>query len=218
MKKNIKIKAFTLAEVLLTLIIIGVVSALTVPSLKNHSDEAKYVAATQKAMSEVAAGVANIETIHGDASTWNFDSSTTKKWFQKYMNVVPMSNSNMSWKRTELNGNSEANFNALFFTADGMAWDIHSGGYPCGGGCALIDVNGSMPPNIIGVDIHGFRIGHLCGGSGNKAKTGDFGIYAMGDGVNDKNSTWACTSYVIKHKKMPWLKEAQNNCTVYMGK
>ena len=51
MKKNIKIKAFTLAEVLLTLIIIGVISALTVPSLKNYSDETKYVAATQKAMS-----------------------------------------------------------------------------------------------------------------------------------------------------------------------
>ena len=217
MKKNIKIKAFTLAEVLLTLIIIGVVSALTVPSLKNYSDETKYVAATQKAMSEVAAAVANIESIHGDASTWDFSSPTTLNWFKQTMNIIQNPNDSKSWERMNLDGTKNS-FNPTIFTADGMAWEIHDGGYPCGGGCALIDVNGSAPPNTIGIDMQGFRIGRLCSGDGNNTKAGDFGIYAMGDGVNDKNSTWACTSYIIKHKKMPWLKEAQNSCAVYMGK
>ena len=46
MKKFCRKKAFTLAEVLLTLVVVGVISVLTVPTLKNHSDEAKYVAAT----------------------------------------------------------------------------------------------------------------------------------------------------------------------------
>lgn len=217
MKKNIKIKAFTLAEILLTLIIIGVVSALTVPTLKNHSDESTYVAATQKAMSEVAAAVANIETIHGDASTWDFNSSTTRNWFKNSMNIVPMPNNSNSWKHTGLSG-EEKDFSAHFFTADGMAWSIGNCNYSCGGGCIIIDVNASQPPNTIGVDIHGFRIGHLCGGVDGKTKTGEFGIYAMGDGVNDTNASWACTSYIIKHKKMPWLFEHQDSCSGYMGK
>lgn len=217
MKKNTKIKAFTLAEILLTLIIIGVVSALTVPSLKNHSDEAKYVAATQKAMSEVAAAVANIELTHGDASTWNFNSLTTINWFKKSMNTVDLPNAKTRWERLNLDGTEHA-FTASFFTADGMAWEVHGGGYPCGGGCALIDVNGSQPPNTIGIDIHGFRIGHLCKGEDSKTKTGDFGIYAMGDGVNDINSDWACTAYIIKHKKMPWLYKPEKNCSAYMNK
>lgn len=217
MKKMFKINAFTLAEVLLTMVIIGVVSALTVPTLKNHSDEAKYVAATQKAMSEVAAAVGSVELVHGDASTWNFDSANTVNWFKTTMNTVPFPDGVSSWKLYDLSGN-EANFNASLMTADGMAWSINNGGYLCGGGCALIDVNGPKPPNTIGVDIHGFRIGHLCGGDGSKTKTGDFGIYAMGDNVNDKNAAWACSSYVIRHKKMPWLYKTTENCKSYLGK
>ena len=217
MKKNTKINAFTLAEILLTLIILGTVSALTVPSLKNHSDEAKYVAATQKAMSEVTAAVSNIESIHGDASTWNFSSETTLNWFKQTLNTVPIPSGNESWERTNFDGTSSS-FTPTVFTADGMAWEINNGGYPCGGGCALIDVNGPEQPNTIGVDIHGFRIGHLCSGTENKTKTGDFGVYAMGDGLNDKNSIWACTAYVIKHKKMPWLYQSETSCATYMGK
>lgn len=216
MKKNTKIKAFTLAEILLTLIIIGVVSALTLPSLKNHSDEAKYVAATQKAMSEVAAAVSNLELIHGDASTWNFDSETTRNWFKNTMNVVPSNNEN--WDYTKLSGEIHANFLPTFITADGMAWYIYSGGYPCGGGVALIDVNGPQPPNTIGIDVQGFRIGHKCIGDDGKAKSGDFGIYAMGDNVNDLNGVWACSSYIIKHKKMPWLYQAKDGCDSFAGK
>ena len=217
MKKDMKMKAFTLAEVLLTLIIVGVVSALTVPTLKNHSDEARYVASTQKAMSEVVAAISNLESVHGDASTWNFSSSTTLNWFKQSMNIMQNPNDSKSWERMDLDG-TKNKFNPTIFTADGMAWEIHDCGYSCGGGCALIDVNGSAPPNTIGIDIQGFRIGHLCSGDDNKTKAGDFGIYAMGDGVNDYNSAWACTSYIIKHKKMPWLYEYQKDCSVYMGK
>lgn len=216
MKKNTMIKAFTLAEILLTMIIIGVISALTIPSLKNHSDEAKYVAATQKAMSEVAAAVSNIELIHGDASTWNFDSSTTKNWFRQTMNIA--ANSHPSWTRLLLSGESGGTFSPTFITADGMAWDIGSGGYSCGGGAVLIDINAEQPPNTIGIDIQGFRVGNKCGGTENKTKTGDFGVFAMGDNVNDTNAIWACSSYVIKHKKMPWLYQAKDGCNSFAGK
>lgn len=215
MKKFCKINAFTLAEVLLTLVVVGVISVLTVPTLKNHADEARYVAATQKAMSEIAAATSNAELAYGEASNWNFKSSTVKEYYRKTMNTVPFpKGSKKSWERNVLGGQN-AGFNPAFMTADGMAWEIHDGGYGCGGGCALVDVNGSAPPNTVGIDIHGFRIGTLCNGSN---KSGDFGVYAMGDGKNDNNSGWACTAYIIKHKKMPWLYTPMAGCESYVGK
>lgn len=211
-------KAFSLAEVLLTMVIVGTVSALTIPTLKNHSDEAKYVAATQKAMSQVAEATANIELEQGDASLWNFASTTTVNWYKKAMNTVPFPNGVSKWQRGELGFAEVFDASFDFMTADGMAWDITQGGYPCGGGAVLVDVNGAQDPNIVGIDIHGFRLGHLCGGDDGKSKRGEFGIYAMGDKLNDFNDIWACTSYIIKNKKMPWLYKPAASCKDYMGK
>ena len=95
-------KAFSLAEVLLTMVIVGTVSALTIPTLKNHSDEAKYVAATQKAMSQVAEATANIELEQGDEYLWNFASTTTVNCYKKAMNTVPFPNCVSKWQRGEL--------------------------------------------------------------------------------------------------------------------
>ena len=88
-----------------------------------------------------------------------------------------------------------------------MAWSIGDGLYPCGGGAALVDINGPQPPNVIGIDQHGFRLGTLCD---DKNKKGDWGVYPMGDVLHDQNGDWACTAYVIKHNKMPWIKGMQN--------
>lgn len=222
MKKNKKLNAFSLAEVLVTLIIIGTITTLTIPTLKKHSDEAKYVASVQKAMSEITAATAQIELDQGEASTWDFTNNKAQvvNWYKKAMNVVPFPNNQDSWLRTHLSGR-EYTMKYDLMTADGMAWQIHDGGYSCGGGCALVDVNGINPPNILGIDIHGFRIGYLCGAkdeaTGKAPKIGDFGIYAMGDNVNDKNNEWACTSYTIKHREMPWLYKPTNDCKNYVG-
>ncbi len=45
-----KIKAFTLAEVLLTLSIIGVIAAVTIPALTSSNNNKKYLALTKKAL------------------------------------------------------------------------------------------------------------------------------------------------------------------------
>ncbi len=45
-----KIKAFTLAEVLLTLGIIGVIAAVTIPTLTNSNKDKKFLALTNKAL------------------------------------------------------------------------------------------------------------------------------------------------------------------------
>jgi len=55
MRRNFN--AFTLAEVLITLGIIGVVAAMTMPTLMNQTNGAQYKAAYKKALSAIAQGV-----------------------------------------------------------------------------------------------------------------------------------------------------------------
>ena len=52
-----KFNAFTLAEVLITLGIIGVVAAMTMPTLINQTNGAQYKAAYKKALSAIAQGI-----------------------------------------------------------------------------------------------------------------------------------------------------------------
>ena len=47
------IRAFTLAEVLITLGIIGVVAAITIPTLMANYQKAQYVTALKKAYSQI---------------------------------------------------------------------------------------------------------------------------------------------------------------------
>ena len=230
MMKNIfKLKAYTLAEVLLTLTIIGVVAALTVPSLKRHSDEARYVAATLKVMEDLTAATNEVELSHGDGALWNWASESGEgkekiivNWYKDVMNVIDKDAIYDSWHSYAMDHDSQygGGFTPDFFTADGVAWGI---GYydteinPRGRGCALVDINGSAPPNVLGIDIHGFVIG-------SSSATGEFGVYPMGDGLNDANWLWAGTAYIIRHKKMPWLTGEKpplskaNANTEYVGK
>ncbi len=75
-----KFNAFTLAEVLITLGIIGVVAAMTMPTLINSTQGAQYKAAYKKALSAISQGVTlNValdggsfaDTVKGTAGTIN---------------------------------------------------------------------------------------------------------------------------------------------------
>ena len=54
--------AFTLAETLLTLAIVGVIAALTIPTLKDYSDEVRYITGVQQAFATINAATTAIET------------------------------------------------------------------------------------------------------------------------------------------------------------
>lgn len=63
-------KAFTLAEVLVTLVIIGVISALTIPTLKETADRSANLAALQKAYSTATNAFATLKAEYGAPIYW----------------------------------------------------------------------------------------------------------------------------------------------------
>ena len=65
-----KTKAFTLAEVLVTLMIIGVISALTIPTLKETADRSANLAALQKAYSTASNAFAALKAEYGATMYW----------------------------------------------------------------------------------------------------------------------------------------------------
>ncbi len=80
---------FTLAEVLITLGIIGVVAAMTMPTLMNSTQGAQYKAAYKKALSAISQAV----TLNVALDEWSFadaDDGTyvLKDMFESRMNVV----------------------------------------------------------------------------------------------------------------------------------
>ena len=106
-------KAFTLAEVLITLSILGVVAALTIPSLVNRQNELAAITKMKKAISTYESVV---EVYMAENEATNFAAaaaggcSSLKGYF----------------KMTDDNG---AGSGCVFTTADGVVWEINSNGY-----------------------------------------------------------------------------------------
>lgn len=165
MNKNIT--AFTLAEVLIVLTIIGVVSALTIPSLMQKTNDQEIKTALKKAYSELAQ--ANIKllsdnggSIKGLCSTYNH--KCFKNLYLPYLKYV---------KSCEAPNNSQCvSSNVLIndwengssvILADGTAINffdydsnctMNRSDYETTTACGevQIDVNGSKLPNVEGKD------------------------------------------------------------------
>lgn len=99
---NNKLKAFTLAEVLITLVIIGVIAAITVPSIHQNTKEKEFhsrfkknVAVLENALKRAQAD----EGIYGDNTTLftPTDAYATRSYdsalkFAKYVNAIEVCN------------------------------------------------------------------------------------------------------------------------------
>lgn len=71
---NLK-QGFTLAEVLITLVIIGVIAAITIPSLMNKTNEQEYVVGAKKTYSVLSQAFQKIIAENGDITPSLFGSS-----------------------------------------------------------------------------------------------------------------------------------------------
>lgn len=70
--RKAKYLAFTLAEVLITLGIIGVVAAMTIPTLISKTQKKEAVTRLKGAYSQIAQAIRMSEADNGDISNWDF--------------------------------------------------------------------------------------------------------------------------------------------------
>lgn len=162
--------AFTLAEVLITLGVIGVVAAMTIPNLMAKISEKRYQTAYRKAysvlnqalrsmmddgyvidLSDMSAGAAKAEGLIGDnfkilsnyfaGATRCFDNNADKCWeCEKGQSGQFALNVN--------NGRGCKKDRPAFIDASGMAYFLYAGSeWPI-----LVDVNGFSGPNELGKD------------------------------------------------------------------
>ena len=102
-----KRRAFTLAEVLITLGIIGVVAAMTMPTLMSSTQGAQYKAAYKKALSALSQAV----TLNVALDEWNFADATGTSPYT----IQEMLTNRMNVVRTE---------GGTFNAADGNAYSV----------------------------------------------------------------------------------------------
>ena len=160
---------FTLAEVLITLGIIGVVAAMTMPTLMNSTNGAQYKTAYKKALSVLSqAVVLNVALDDYDLSqatetsgTKVTDGSSASLYnlFKNRMNVVKTATTGTGWTASN-NSNIKfaQNSNYTLFFNDGIVFTFknnvgnctegNSGGTTTESKCyGVIDVNGEKNPN-----------------------------------------------------------------------
>lgn len=221
MKKINVIKAFTLAEVLVTLMIIGVIAAVTIPGLKKSTEDKERVTLVKKAYSTVSNATAMLQNSHGPIRHWRWGDRTVimDNMYIPYFNVSKNCKNEggcfeAGYRPRSLNGGLNNDFQSdkgwyTFATADGMLWAVGGGTADCSynesnyikNGCMgfEVDVNGLKKPNQMGVDIFGFIITKE-------------GAYPFGgcpgctdvDCKPNNGNGWGCTAKLIREGKFSW--------------
>lgn len=112
MKKSL---GFTLAEVLITLAIIGVVAAMTIPSVIVNTNQSEFKTGLRKAVSVLNSSLTMNIALEGESP---YDNSNLFGYLQQHMSVMKST--------TNLNFNNDGNY--AFYTTDGMRFEFPTTG------------------------------------------------------------------------------------------
>ena len=175
-------RGFTLAEVLITLVIIGVIASMTIPTLMNNTNKQEYVSKLKKTYSTFAQATNRIISEQGmprgDIGGWATDSDNVAALYKKHLsnakeclngqgcfeNVVYKNLNGSNFKN--LDADSNANYRK-FILADGTSVLIGRVTQSCGQNwdgksddCfqIYVDINGAKKPNKAGHDLYSFVV------------------------------------------------------------
>lgn len=160
-------RAFTLAEILITLGIVGVVAALTIPTLINNYQKRAAIVAAKKAYSTLEQAYLQItnENDEGLSVCPTNNSKCLADLFAPILKSVKgelwIPNSEIAescWEDTDVSDPHESHY--CMSTADGMTYDFdmeHSDRKRVQAKI-LVDVNGLKKPNVFGKDRFAFII------------------------------------------------------------
>jgi prepilin-type N-terminal cleavage/methylation domain-containing protein len=184
---------FTLAEVLITLAIIGVVAALTIPTVVRNYQKQQMLAQLKKTYSALANTTNMAIADEGPVTGWKVDGGSdgavnfTNRYLIPYLKVAKNCEAETSGECVfyymYLNGSctgcSFGSDYARFFLTDGTLIGIYtyngegSNGYYYQYANIIVDVNGTKKPNSWGKDIFRFDY-YIFEGSSTSANNGKF--------------------------------------------
>ncbi len=178
---SLKKAAFTLAEVLITLGIIGVVAAITLPTIISNYKKQVTVTKLEKAYTTLNQAFKQSEAENESSEFWDDPFVTGpqvyfEKYFKPYLNGATQC---FSYKECGYKSNppykfldntpfqasmleySLKNERFAFYLPDGTFYWIHTAGGSAGGVVpsseVYIDINGGKEPNLIGKDVFRFQ-------------------------------------------------------------
>ena len=210
---NKKNKGFTLAEVLISLVIIGVIAAMTIPTLINKTNKQEYASKLKKAYSTMSQAtnriIADEGNPRGDIGGWGTSTEAIFNMYKKYLSNTKVCPNNVTgcfagiYKR--MNGKKssiESGVNQYgLILADGTALSFSESGF--NSSCSLnsngtnnyclhiiVDVNGPKGPNFVGTDTFGFMLKE----NGLFPTGCDYGT----DNCPNATNGWDCSCKVIR--------------------
>ena len=110
---------FTLAEVLITLVIIGVIAAMTVPTLMNNTNSQEFRSALKKAISGANQALTLHYALEGLGAQDYTHATLVSDVFKKRMNVIEATDNDASFTLSTCGGTT-------FTTQDGIMFCVNS--------------------------------------------------------------------------------------------
>ena len=208
-KKTIIIKAFTLAEVLITLTIIGVIAALTIPNLMKKNFEAEAVARAKQTYAQISNVWKKYQAIH-NCDGADCMTNPTSNWCNTDIENIILENIKVKEHYIYTNGNKNNMNNYLPEEVKGVNGERFSTGKIQWARCHFVldngitmniqriadwtqqegttykslniifDINGKKGPNQIGADTFIIGIPHTTG----QVLPGPVGTVALGGDYN----------------------------------
>lgn len=162
-------KAFTMAEVLVTIGIIGVVAAMTLNSLITTYQKQQTVEQLKKVYTTIEQAIKLSEVDNEAIKFWNFEQSTSdfcNQYIFPYMQKVSKLNLQSVERITYYrpNGIKEDNFTPVnknvqaYSLPDGTTFFVQDNASIKPSRTVLIDLNGSRKPNTFGKDVFVYSI------------------------------------------------------------
>lgn len=178
---------FTLAEVLITLVIIGVIAAMTIPTLMNNTNQQEFRVGLKKAVSALNQAMSLNYALEGTTvgdSSLATTANVRDNLFKKRMSIVSTGTSGVTFASPD---SVTADTNGILYTADGMRFAIGSGAnYGNTGlgnvddeiyyGYIIIDVNGEKGPNVATASSTYPRDTYVVTMFGNRVMAGKVGV------------------------------------------
>ena len=214
-------KGFTLAEVLITLGIIGVVAAITIPILLNRYYEKQTIAKVIETQSIISQALRLVEQDYDTPENWGLSSGFyTKEDGEKIGAILKHAlKIALDCGTTDTQGKCVPQTNYTYLDGKDLRQDYRTNGtykVVLTNGVSIwfganrqqidffFDTNGKAKPNVVGRDL--FAMTYIFD-KGLLPDGGPDDDTPYQTSCNIKSTGWGCTYYILKFKDMKYLKK-----------